>query len=266
MPHPYLSGTPRPRVLAHRGLVTPEAAARGVVENSRAAMQAAAEAGADHLESDCRLTRDGEVVLFHDAELVRVLGDERRVAEATRGELAELMADRGGLLTLGEALEAFPRARFNLDVKAAEAAEPMGRIVAPHAERVLLTSFSERFRIAALRAAEAAGGTAGRPATAPGRAALIRILLATAVGARRRTAGLLAGFDALQIPERQGAIRVLSRRLLEAAHRAGVEVHVWTVNDPERMRGLVRFGVDGVVTDRADLALDVLEALGSREP
>ena len=64
-----------------------------------------------------------------------------------------------------------------------------------------------------------------------------------------------AGLDALQIPERQGPIRVLSPRIIAAAHRHGVEVHVWTVNDPVRMRELVNLGVDGIITDRTDLAI-----------
>lgn len=276
-PHPYFLGTPRPRVFAHRGLVTAEAAARGIVENSRAAFAAAVAAGADYVESDCHLTADGETVLAHDADLARVFGDPRAVAEVTREELAALMADRGGLLTLTEALEDHPGIRLNLDVKAAAAAEPAGRIAARHAERVLLTSFSEQIRRAALAAAtrecatlgrsrvdRGAGGHApvARPATSPGRAGLARVLLALAVRSRARTDRALAGLDALQIPERYRAIPVLSPRLISAAHRAGVEVHVWTVNDPERMRELVELGVDGVITDRADLALATLTTPG----
>lgn len=268
MPHPYLLGRPSPPILAHRGLVTPAAAAGGTLENSRAAMEAAVAAGADFLESDCRVTSDGTPVLLHDADLARVLGDPRRVSAVSRLELAAMMADRGGLLTLDEALEAFPHSRFNLDVKAEGAAAPMGRIVARHAGRVLLTSFSDRFRIAALREAErsiratGAPGEVSRPATSPGRGALIRVLIAVASGSRSGTARALAGLDALQIPERSGRIRVLTPRLLELAHDAGVEVHVWTVNEPEEMVRLVGLGVDGIVTDRADIALSVLRALG----
>lgn len=69
---------------------------------------------------------------------------------------------------------------------------------------------------------------------------------------------LLRGLDALQIPERHGAIRVLTPRLIDWAHAADVEVHVWTVNDPKRMIELVALGVDGVVTDRADVAIETL--------
>ena len=69
-----------------------------------------------------------------------------------------------------------------------------------------------------------------------------------------------SGLDALQIPERQGPLKVLSRRLLDEAHRHGVEVHVCTVNEPQDMVRLAQLGIDGIVTDRADLALTVLRA------
>lgn len=260
-PHPYLAATAGseasrpPRVLAHRGLVTADAASAGVAENTRAAFAAAEAAGALYLESDCRVTADGEVVLFHDAELRRVTGDPRRVAELSLRELSAIMAGRGGLLTLGEALDEFPQARFNIDVKSAKAADPAGRIVAPHAHRVLLTSFSDDYRLRALRSAEAAGGL---PATSPGQRGIARLLAAVVSRSRSLEARALAGLDALQIPERQGPLRVLNARLLDAAHREGVEVHVWTVNDPQRMVTLADRGVDGVVTDRADLALATL--------
>lgn len=281
-PHPYLADTARPRIFAHRGFVPPGRAAAGVTapgravqgrestsdgtpgfaENTYAALLAAQDAGARYLESDGHLTSDGQVVLAHDTDLTRVAGDPRRISEVTHRELSAIMADRGGLLTLSEALEAFPDARFNLDVKAAGAAEPMGRAVAHHAHRILLTSFSERYRRTALRAAERVPGTL-RPATSPGRNALLRILAAVGwssagsrgAGSRSTIARAFAGLDALQIPERQGPLRVLSPKLIAAAHRHGVEVHVWTVNDPVRMRELVHLGVDGLITDRTDLAV-----------
>ncbi|PRI11342.1 glycerophosphodiester phosphodiesterase [Leucobacter massiliensis] len=243
----------RPRVLAHRGLVTAELAALGVADNSRAAVAAAVAAGADAVETDCRVTADGEVVLFHDAGLERVAGLRARVAETTLGELAAIMADRGGLLTLRSALEDFPGVRFNVDVKAPAAAEPTGRIVAPEGHRVLLTSFSDASRARALRAARSAGATPV-PATSPGRNRLLGILAALASGSGALAGRALAGLDALQIPERSGPVPVLSGRLLAVAAGHGVEVHVWTVNDPARMRELVGRGVSGVVTDRADVA------------
>jgi glycerophosphoryl diester phosphodiesterase len=257
MTHPYFAGIPTPRVLAHRGLVTPADEAEGIADNSFAAVASAHAAGARYVESDCHLTSDGEVVLFHDPHLTRVTGDSRMIADVTLAQLEDLMADRGGLITLAQALEAFPETRFNLDVKAAGAAEKAGMLVAPHAERVLLTSFSDERRQTALAAA-ARVRPEQRPATSAGNGTMIRFLRALLFRSDRGVARALEGVDALQVPESQYGIRVVSRRSVEAAHRNGVEVHVWTVNDPADMQRLVALGVDGIVTDRADVAMATL--------
>lgn len=257
MTHPWFEGVPTPRVLAHRGLVTPDAAAEGIVENSFAAVAAAHSAGARYVESDCHLTADGAVVLFHDDDLSRVTGDPRKVAHVTVRELEHLMTDRGGLITLAQALDAFPTVRFNLDVKAEDAATAVGATVAPFSDRVLVTSFSDGRRRAALAAA-AAAGRGIRPATSGGRGTIARVLAALSTRSDPLVARALAGVDALQIPERQGRLRIVTPRLIDAAHRHGVEVHVWTVNEPDQMIRLVGLGVDGIVTDRADAALAAL--------
>lgn len=265
-PHPYFAGD-HPRVLAHRGFVSDEDAANGVAENSFLAVAAAHAAGAQYIESDCHVTLDGEVVLFHDDDLARVADDPRKVADVTARELADLMADRGGLVTLAQALESFPESRFNLDVKAPAAAAGVGRIVARHAERVLLTSFSDARRRAALAAAADAGVRGGvLPATSAGSATIGRLLAAVSLRSHTLAARVLHGVDALQIPERQGRIRVVSPRLIDAAHACGVEVHVWTVNAAEDMRRLLAAGVDGIVTDRADVALAVVARPESGAP
>ncbi len=251
MPHPFFDPS-GPRVLAHRGLTVP---GDGHAENTLAAVVAALSAGAAYVESDCHLTRDGHVVLFHDASVQRITGDPRLVADLTLRELTSLMEDRGGLLTLAAALDGFPDARWNLDVKAAAAAEDVGRLVAPHGRRVLVTSFSDARRRAALAAAAMAGARI-LPATSPGTSTIARMVAAARAGTAGLTRRILRGVDALQIPERQGRLPILTDRLIRLAHAAGVEVHVWTVNDVERMRALVARGVDGIVTDRADLALD----------
>jgi len=255
--HPWFAGVTRPRVLAHRGLVTPAAASSGIAENSFAAVATAHSAGAAYVESDCHLTADGTVVLFHDEDLSRVTGDPRRIADVSVPELESLMADRGGLVTLAQALDAFPTMRFNLDVKANDAAIAVGTTVAPFADRVLVTSFSDDRRRAALAAA-AAVGRGILPATSAGTGTIARLLTAVSVRSDRLVARALRGIDALQVPERQGRLRVVTPRLLAAAHRHDVEVHVWTVNDAADMRRLVEMGVDGIVTDRADIALRAL--------
>src|SRR5690606_34930409 len=96
MTHPWFTASASPRVLAHRGFVPPDA--EGIVENTAAAFGAAHAAGAVYVESDCHLTADGEVVLFHDEDLRRVAGDPRAVAAVTFRELEQVMSTRGGLL------------------------------------------------------------------------------------------------------------------------------------------------------------------------
>ncbi|OAN40913.1 glycerophosphodiester phosphodiesterase family protein [Microbacterium sp. H83] len=252
MTHPYFEKTRHPRVLAHRGLITAAGEDSGVWENSAAAFAAAHAAGVEYIETDCRVTGDGDVVLFHDATLERLTGDPRAVTEVRTRDLAAMFADHGGLLTVTEALSSFPTARFNIDVKTDAAAEPLGPILADHTHRVLVTSFSDANRRATVSATLRAGA-AMRPATSGGTRTIAALRAYSA--ARLSPARVLQDIDALQIPEKRGALRVLTPSLLRAAHRRGVEVHVWTVNDESTMRRLAALGVDGVVTDRADTAL-----------
>jgi glycerophosphoryl diester phosphodiesterase len=229
----------------------------GVWENTAAAFAAAHAAGADYVETDCQVTADGDVVLFHDETLERLTGDPREVRHVRTRELVRLFADHGGLLTVAEAFDAFPDTRFNIDVKTAAAAEPLGSILVEHTHRTLLTSFSDANRRAAVSAVLRAGAGI-RPATSGGRSTIARVRALSA--ARLSPARALREIDALQIPERQGPVPVLVPSLLRAAHRHGVEIHVWTVNDPTDMRRLVEAGVDGIVSDRADIALSTLSA------
>ncbi|MFJ6679314.1 glycerophosphodiester phosphodiesterase family protein [Microbacterium sp. NPDC091382] len=250
MTHPWFLGESTPRILAHRGFVPHDS--ESVVENSVAALAAGRATGTVYLESDCHLTADGDVVLFHDDDLRRVANDSRPVAEVRTRELADIMSTRGGLAILPDILRAFPDARFNLDVKADAAAHPVGALIAREAHRVLLTSFSDRRREIALDAARTHGG---EPATSAGSKITALVLAALTARLPRVAARRLDGIQALQIPERHRGVRILSRRLLDLAHSAGVEVHVWTVNDPRDMRRLLDLGVDGIVTDRPDLGV-----------
>lgn len=224
-------------------------------ENTAGAFAAAHALGVEYIETDCRVTADGDVVLFHDETLSRMLGDDRRIADVRTRELADLLAPHGGLLTVAELLAMFPETRFNIDVKVEAACAALGPIIAPHSDRVLLTSFSDARRRAAVRAVIDAGA-ARRPATSAGRdsTAIVRLL----TGLRLSPARVLRDIDALQIPERHGPLTVLTPSLIGACRQLGVEVHVWTVNDADDMRRLVASGVDGIVTDRADVALGAL--------
>lgn len=256
MTHPYFAKARHPRVLAHRGLVTAAGEDSGVWENSAAAFAAAHAAGVDFIETDCQVTADGDVVLFHDTTLVRLTGDPRTVSQIRTRELERVFADHGGLLSVADALALFPDARFNIDVKTDAAIEPLGPVLADHTHRVLLTSFSDRRRRAAVAAVLRAGAEM-RPATSAGSGTIAAARALTAL--RLSPARVLRDIDALQIPEKQRALRIFTSSLVRAAHRLGVEVHVWTINDPVSMKRLVAAGADGIVTDRADLAVSILD-------
>src|SRR5699024_11098888 len=135
--------------------------------------------------------------------------------DLTHAELTDRMVDRGGLITLDEALDEFAHARFNVDVKVAAAAQLAGQIIAPHAHRVLLTSFADVVRKRALAAALELSPV--RPAASPGKSRMIGLLTALATRSERPIARALSGLDALQVPERFGRLRVLSPRLIDAA-------------------------------------------------
>lgn len=245
-------------MFAHRGFVPPGRATGGLLDNTREAFAAALAAGARFIESDCLLTKDEVVVLVHDDDLMEPFGDPRAVADVTYAELADMFESRGGLLTLEESLTEFPDAYFNIDMKEPAVAVPGGRIIGRLApERTLIASFNDRSRKQALDVATTASGGV-RPATSAGQSAIVRIVAALATGSERLVARAFRGLEAVQIPEKFGPVHVMTPRFIAAAHRNGVEVHVWTVNDPQRMRELVALGVDGIVTDRTDLALEAL--------
>lgn len=242
MPSGYLD-PPLPRVFAHRGL------ALGAPENTIPAFRAATDAGAGYLETDVRLTRDGVAVLAHDAAFVAVDGRAGEIASSTAADLARVDLGGGtGFVPLEEALATFPHERFNIDVKLDEAVTATVEAIrrAGAIDRVLLASFSEARR---RRLARELPGVA----TSPGRNGVIRVLAAAATPSVAAMRAALAGARALQAPT-----RVITRRVVRAVHAAGAEVHAWTVNDPATMRRLLDLGVDGLVTDRCDLAVEVV--------
>jgi glycerophosphoryl diester phosphodiesterase len=163
--------------------------------------------------------------------------------------------------TLGELFDAFPDARFNIDLKSDAAVPAMADFLAAREawDRVLVGSFSGR-RTARFRAL-----TDGRVATCatPLEIVLFRLL----------PSGRLAGrltrnrFVALQIPHRRGRLVVATAGLVRRAHVADRQVHVWTIDDPDEMRTLLDRGVDGIFTDRTDILRAVLVDRGQwREP
>lgn len=251
MSYPYFA-TPVPLGLSHRGF-SPDG-----LENTLAAFRAAADLGFGYLETDVRTTRDGVLLAFHDAALDRVAGSGGPVRRLSLREIRQVrVGGSAEIPTFEELLTQLPQARLNVDIKDAAGAAELARLLDKHAahDRVLVTSFSDRRRLAALR-------RLSRPAASSGGAVFtaLTVLLAP-LGA----AGLLARlgrYQCLQVPERQGRLRIVSAPFLRRCHRAGLQVHVWTVNDPADMLRLLDLGVDGLISDRADLLAGILAGRG----
>ncbi len=252
---PYLSHE-HPIRFAHRGsrVLWPE--------NTMVAFQGAVDLGLRYIETDLHLSRDGRVVVFHDDHLDRLTDGVGKVWEWDWEHLRHLDAAhhfgepqgyplRGqdvGIPLFEEVVFTFPDCLFNLDLKqpgmeqvTAEEVRRLGVF-----DRVLIGSFHgsrvRRFRRI----------TEGRVATSAGPAEIAGVLAASLLGKAPGRA------DALQIPLQAGAFPMVSRHLVNAAHRAGKHVHVWTVNGAEEMHRVLDLGVDGIMTDRPDLLNEVL--------
>lgn len=252
--HPYLDDPSGFVALAHRGFA-PDGG-----ENSLAAFAAARDLGFRYVETDAHATADGVAVALHDATLDRTTDARGRVGDLPWAAVRRaLIGGREPVPLLEDVLGTWPELRVNVDVKDARAAAPVAAVIErtrAH-DRVCVASFSAARRRATLAALT-------RPvATSAATGEVARFLVARRTGLARAAARALRPVDCLQVPVAQGRVRVVDAGTVAAAHAAGRQVHVWTVNDPAQMRTLLDLGVDGLVTDRADLLRDVLRERGT---
>ncbi|MFE9769688.1 glycerophosphodiester phosphodiesterase [Streptomyces sp. NPDC005808] len=247
--HPYLDH-PGPIAFAHRG-----GAADGL-ENTLAQFRRAVEAGYRYIETDVHATADGKLVAFHDSTLDRVTDGAGRIADLPWEDVRQArVAGKEPVPLFEELLETFPEVRWNVDIKAEPALHPLLNLIGRTGawDRVCVGSFSEA-RV--LRAQRLAGP---RLATSYGTRGVL--------GLRLRSYGIPAAVRgsaiAAQVPVSQSGVPVVDRRFLSAAHARGLQVHVWTVNDADRMHRLLDLGVDGIMTDHIDTLRSVLEDRGT---
>lgn len=237
--HPYLDW-PGPIAFAHRG------GAGDHPENTLPAFQHAVDLGYTYLETDVHATRDGVLVAFHDADLSRTCGVDGRIETMTWAEVAAArVAGVEPIPRFDELVDAFPDARFNIDCKADSAVGPLVEAIERLGclDRICLGGFSDR-RLRRLRR-ELGDGLCSSFGPAQ---------VAALVFARR----VPWGGQVAQVPVRSGRITIVSERTVETAHRLGVQVHVWTIDDPVEMHRLLDLGVDGIMTDRPVALRDVL--------
>lgn len=260
--HVYFDSAPngRAEIIAHGG-------GQGArPPNTLAALDAAVTMGADVLEIDIQQTRDGVLVLRHDATLERTTDMAGRISDLTYAEVAQ--ADAGdnevaggnysgegiGVPTLDKAFAAHPAARWVIEIKPDTDAAAIATCEAIRKNGVGARALVASFHDAAIKVFRAA---CPEVATSMSRRETTRFILAAYVGLSRF---LPLEAVAIQIPERSGRLQLATRRTLAATRRRGVRMQIWTVNDPDDMRRLIGLGVDGLITDHVDIMRAQLEA------
>jgi glycerophosphoryl diester phosphodiesterase len=243
--YPYLDW-PGPIPFAHRG---------GALENAENTMRAFEHAfglGYRYFETDVQLTRDGVLIVFHDDTLDRVTDRRGRIAALPWAEVQKARVDgTEPIPRFDELLEAWPEVRVNVEPKVEPTVEPLVAAIrrAGAWDRVCVGAFDDA-RVT--RVQRLAGP---RLCTAIGRKAAARLRLASL--------GIPVGptpAPCAQVPTHyKDRFPIVDRRFVRAAHRRGVAVHVWTIDDAGEMRRLLDLGVDGIMTDRPTVLRTVLE-------
>ena len=232
------------------------------------AFEKAAALPVDGLELDVWGTADGVPVVMHDETVDRTTNGTGRVKDFTLEELRRLDAGfhwspdenqsfpfrgRGiAVPTLREVFTAFPHLWINLDIKQNRPSitrTVAGMIRQFHLEDHLCAGSFDTPTIHALRRACPEVATAAGPREVLGFLVLQRLFLAFLYRGKARV---------LTIPEYFRGRRILNRSFVQAAHQKGLAVHVWTVNEKAAMKRLLDMGVDGLITDHPDRAIEVL--------
>ena len=206
--------------------------------------------GYRYVETDVQVTADGVLVAFHDNDLHRTCGVRGRISEMTWAEVQRArVRGEAQIPLLEELLGEWPELRVNIDCKTAAAIPAL--VSALHRtnalDRVMIGSFSD----ARLRTLRSLVGDELCTSLGPRSVATLRY------GRPRRSP-----HHAAQIPVKQGPLTVTVPALIDRAHRLGLAVHVWTIDEPAEMHRLLDMGVDGIMTDKPGVLREVLESRG----
>jgi glycerophosphoryl diester phosphodiesterase len=258
-----LRDLPRPLVMAHQG------GEELWPSNTMFALERAVALGVDVLEMDLHVTADGALVLIHDETVDRTTDGMGVVEQMTLAEVKALDAghywtDDDGqtfpfrgqgitIATLEEVFQAFPAMPMNIEIKLVEnvpVVEPFCQMIRQYGmqDKVLVASFHQD-------ALDQFRATCPEVSTSTTQNEVINFFA-------RHFVGLAASYSpvaqAVQVPEYRSGIHILTPRFIKDAHSRGMDVHVWTVNDAEDMQRMIDLGVDGIITDRPDILLELL--------
>jgi glycerophosphoryl diester phosphodiesterase len=224
-------------------------------ENTMPAFEGAVGLGYRYVETDAHVTADGICLAFHDDRLDRVTDSTGVIAELPYQKVREARVDgREPIPLLEDLLASFPELRVNIDPKHDAAVDALVKVIerTGSIDRVCVGSFSDQ-RITRLRAA-----LGPRLCTSLGPKAIARLR----GGSFGLPSGRIEGGCA-QVPHAYKGVVVTDRRFVERSHAAGLQVHVWTIDDEDEMHALLDLGVDGIMTDRPAVLREVLRSRGA---
>ena len=263
---PYYDGVSGTLVIAHQG-------GDGVWPgDTMYAFEKAVEIGADVLEMDAHITKDGRVVLMHDEKVDRTTDGTGLIEDLTLDELKQLDAaykwsNDGGqtfpyrgmgiqVPTLDELFEKFPQMRYVIEIKmtANPMETPMCDLIRKYdmQDRVLIASFHDE-------AMKNFRAVCPEVATSASRGEVTQYVL---LGKAFLWGFYIPKFQTVQPPwnpEDSLNIPIMTKRFIWESHAKNIRVEPWTVDDPELMKQYIEWGVDGIITDRPDLMVDLLD-------
>jgi len=263
--HPYYEGVTGTLVIAHQG-------GDGVWPgDTMYAFEKAAEIGADVLEMDAHITRDGQIVLMHDEKVDRTTDGTGLIEEMTLEELKKLDAaykwsNDGGqtfpyrgqgiqVPTLNELFQKFPQMRYVIEIKMTENPidKPLCDLIREYGmqNKVLIASFHDE-------AMQNFRTTCPEVATSASRGEVTRFVLLGKVFLSGLVAPKYQSIQPPYDPKESLNIPIMTKRFIRESHAKNLHVEPWTVDDPELMKQYIEWGVDGIMTDRPDLLVEIL--------
>lgn len=261
----------RPLVIAHQGgeLLAPS--------NTMTAFENAAKLGVDVLETDIHITKDGHLVAIHDPTVDRTTNGKGAVADLTLAEIQELDAGyefkdlegnysfRGKgvyIPTVDEMFQAFGNMQIEIEIKDDNPPERIDEISSSlwnliekyqMEDKILIAAFDQDILTTFEKYAK------GRVAISAGRQEVKSFVVFHKFFLRNL---YVPKVDAFQLPVEDSGFDLTDKGLINGAHRLGMEIHYWTIDDPRTMEQLIDAGADGILTNRPDLLLKLLEEKG----
>ncbi|MDA9636754.1 glycerophosphodiester phosphodiesterase family protein [SAR86 cluster bacterium] len=223
----------------HRGDAT------NFTENTMEAFKEARANGYKHIETDLRQTKDGKIITFHDPNLSRITGSNSKIQNTKLSEIRmRRLPKKEFIPTIDDLLEEFPDTYFNFDLKVSGMTEKVLTKIKNHraVDRICLGSFNSN----TIREIQSLNSQIN---TSMGRSQLIGY----------RFFNKKNNCTAVQMPLNYLGLEVCTKDFVTKCHQDNIKVNVWTINDEQTMRKLIDIGVDGIMSDNAQLLMSIMK-------